>query len=64
MMRRFAALLLGAATVLGFAPFELFPLPALTLALLFLLWQRESSPWRAALLGYAWGLGCFLAGVS
>lgn len=60
----FAAFLLGAATVAGFAPFGLFPLPVLTLAGLFVLWRKAETPRRAALLGYAWGLGFFLAGVS
>lgn len=55
---------LGAATVLGFAPFELFLLPPLTLALLFRLGQHAASPRAAAGLGFAWGLGFFLAGVS
>ncbi|MFY9328999.1 MAG: apolipoprotein N-acyltransferase [Georgfuchsia sp.] len=59
-----AALLLGAATVAGFAPFEFSPLPFLTLALLFLLWRGAHSPRYAALLGFAWGLGFFLTGVS
>jgi apolipoprotein N-acyltransferase len=58
------AFLAGAATVLGFAPFGLFPLPILTLALLFHLWRRAASPRQAAWQGFAWGLGCFLAGVS
>jgi len=60
----FAALLLGAVTVFGFAPFGLFPLPVVTLALLFLLWRRTESPRQSALLGFSWGLGFFLAGVS
>jgi threonine dehydratase len=34
-----AAFLLGAATVLGFAPFQLFPVPLLTLAALAWLWR-------------------------
>ncbi|WP_131109933.1 apolipoprotein N-acyltransferase [Sulfuricystis thermophila] len=55
---------LGAATVLGFAPFELFALPVFTLALLFRLWQRAPSARAAAGLGFAWGLGFFLTGVS
>jgi len=59
----FLAAGLGAAAVLGFAPFELFPLPVLSLALLFRLW-RHAAPRRAAALGFAWGLGFFLAGVS
>jgi len=59
-----AAPLLGAATVLGFAPFGQYLLPFLTLALQFHLWRRAASPLAAAGLGFAWGLGFFLAGVS
>src|SRR3982074_3367582 len=59
-----AALLLGAATVFSFAPFGASFLPALTLAGLFALWQRASSPGRAFALGLAFGLGLFAAGVS
>lgn len=55
---------LGATTILGFAPFELFALPVFTLALLFRLWARAPSARAAAGLGFAWGLGFFLAGVS
>lgn len=58
------ALALGAASVTGFAPFELFPVPILALALLFRLWQGAASPRAAAWLGFCYGLGCFLAGVS
>ena len=58
------ALLLGAATVAGFAPFELFLLPFVTLALLFLLWRGAHTPGYAALIGFAWGMGFFLTGVS
>ncbi|MCX8086333.1 MAG: apolipoprotein N-acyltransferase [Rhodocyclaceae bacterium] len=65
MMRAlFAAAALGAASVLGFAPFEVFALPIFTLALLFRLWQRAATPGIAARLGFTWGLGFFLAGVS
>lgn len=67
MNSRFALLLataLGAATVAGFAPLELIPLPLFTLAALFTLWQQASSGRRAGLLGFAWGLGFFLTGVS
>lgn len=60
----FAALLLGAATVCGFAPLRWFPLPFLTLALLFVLWRNAATPRRAAWLGWLWGFGCFLGGVS
>ncbi|HEX8963322.1 MAG TPA: apolipoprotein N-acyltransferase, partial [Rhodocyclaceae bacterium] len=58
-----AAFLLGAATVAGFAPFGIFIVPFLTLAWLMQAW-REASPARAAMLGWLWGLGFFLAGVS
>jgi len=58
------ALLAGAAMVFGFAPFELFPIPFLSLAVLFTLWRRAATPRRAALLGFVWGMGCFLGGVS
>ncbi|HEX5392977.1 MAG TPA: apolipoprotein N-acyltransferase [Rhodocyclaceae bacterium] len=58
-----AAALLGATTVAGFAPAELFPLPIITLAVLFKLWEGATVR-RAVLLGYAWGLGFFLTGVS
>ena len=66
MTRREAGLaaLGGALTVGGFAPFGLFPLPFLTLAWLLRAWQRAASPAAAAGLGYAWGMGFFLAGVS
>lgn len=55
---------LGGVSVFGFAPFEIFPLPILALALLFRLWQRSESPRAAAWLGFCFGLGFFLAGVS
>lgn len=59
-----AALALGAASVFGFAPFHLSALPILTLGLLFVLWQQCASPRAAALLGFAFGMGFFLAGTS
>jgi apolipoprotein N-acyltransferase len=58
------AALAGAATVAGFAPLYLFPLPVITLALLIMLWQRTAGRRDAALVGLAFGLGYFLAGVS
>jgi apolipoprotein N-acyltransferase len=57
-----AAFLTGACTVFGFAPYHLWPLPILSLALLMLMWQ-ETGWRRAASLGFAFGLGFFLAGV-
>ncbi len=57
------ALLLGAASVFGFAPFYLFPLPILALALTLHLLRRADAR-SAFAVGYAFGLGWFLAGVS
>src|SRR2546428_9604457 len=58
------SLLLGAATVFGFAPFGFSALPVLTLSGLFALWRRAASPRAAAWLGFAFGLGLFGTGVS
>ena len=54
----------GAASVLGFAPFYLWPVPILALAVLFIAFERAATPRRAALAGFLFGLGYFLAGVS
>ncbi|MFU2486170.1 apolipoprotein N-acyltransferase [Thauera sp. WH-1] len=65
-MRRrvLAALLAGGASVFAFAPFGLFPLAVLSLAVL--AWLLGSATrWREGLaLGFAWGFGAFAAGVS
>ncbi|HET9664801.1 MAG TPA: apolipoprotein N-acyltransferase, partial [Burkholderiales bacterium] len=58
-----AAFALGASTVLGFAPFYLFFVPVLTLALLLLMWQGHGAR-KAFTTGFAYGLGFFLCGVS
>jgi apolipoprotein N-acyltransferase len=58
------AFLLGAATVLAFAPFSAWPVAIMSLAGLFTLWLRAATPFQAALIGLAWGLGLFLFGVS
>jgi apolipoprotein N-acyltransferase len=58
------AFVLGACTVLGFAPFSLFVVPPFTLAVLLLLWQRAGVGRGAAVIGFAYGLGLFLCGVS
>ncbi len=58
-----AAVLLGAASIFGFAPFQLFPVPLITLAALVWFWQG-ATPRAAAMQGFAYGAGCFLAGVS
>ena len=57
------ALVAGALTVLGFAPFGAALLPVVTLAVLFALWRDAPTPRRAAVTGFAFGLGLFGAGV-
>lgn len=58
------ALFAGMSCVFGFAPFEIFPIPVLALAVLFVFWQRAGTPRIAARLGFAFGLGLFGAGIS
>lgn len=55
---------LGALTVLGYAPFYLYPLPIFTVAALFYLWIGAPSRRAAFITGYMFGLGLFIAGVS
>ena len=55
---------LGSATVAGFAPLYLFPLPIVAIALMIGLLRRADKPGRAAALGGWFGLGFFLTGVS
>lgn len=56
---------LGAATALvGFAPLAFFPLPIVTLAWLLAQARRTENAGHAGLLGFSWGAGFFLAGVS
>jgi apolipoprotein N-acyltransferase len=59
-----AAAAAGAASVAGFGDPVLFPLPIAALAVLGWLWVRATSWRRAALLGFAFGAGLFMAGVS
>ena len=54
----------GAVAVFGFAPFGIFPLPVLSLAVLFWLWSRAERPAQAAWLGFAFGMGLFCAGIG
>ena len=54
----------GAMAVAGFAPFYVWQLPLAAFAALFFAWSRAASKGRAALSGYVFGLGLFLAGVS
>ncbi|MFA7241765.1 MAG: apolipoprotein N-acyltransferase [Sulfuricellaceae bacterium] len=55
---------LGVLTVAGFAPFDIFILPTVTLAVLFRLWAHAPSRRGAAWIGLAFGLGLFGVGVS
>jgi len=57
-----AAFVVGALSVLAFAPFDLFLVPLLTLALLFRLWL-DLSPRRAFFIGWLFGCGFMVFGV-
>ena len=59
-----AAFALGVVAVGGFAPFYLYPLPIVCLAALLGLVECELQARTAGRLGFAFGLGHFLAGVS
>ncbi len=58
------ALIAGAIGVLGFAPFYAWPCVIISIAILFALWHEARSAKHAAWIGFAWGLGLFLFGVS
>lgn len=58
------AFCLGLLTVLGFAPFSLFPLAIFSLAALFWQWQQANGKRTAALLGFFFGFGLFSAGIG
>ena len=62
--RLLAALLAGGASVFAFAPFGLFPLAFLGLGVLAWVLGRAVRVRDAFALGFAWGLGAFLGGVS
>ncbi len=56
---------MGMITVLGFAPFYIFPIPVITLALLFKYWREKSiTPRQVAFLSFSFGMGLFGAGVT
>jgi len=54
-----SSFLLGALTVLGFAPFYLFPVPVITIACLFYFWRKSDTPFPPALLGLFFGIRVF-----
>lgn len=59
-----AAFVLGAATVPGFAPFYLYPLPIITVAAFAIVLMRAASTRQAAAVGFAFGLGLLVTGAS
>lgn len=59
-----AAFAAGLLCVFGFAPFGIFVIPVLALAVLFALWGRADNPRAAGWLGFAFGLGLFVAGIG
>lgn len=58
------SLLAGALAVAGFAPLNIWPLPVLSLAVLFGLLMRTTSRRAGFVIGLTWGLGFFIAGVN
>lgn len=54
----------GALGVFGFAPFHFWPAALASFIVLFALWLRPSRKRGAFAIGFFWGLGLFLAGVS
>ncbi|MFN7222208.1 MAG: apolipoprotein N-acyltransferase [Burkholderiales bacterium] len=56
--------LAGAASVLGFAPFYAWPVIIVALVMLFACWWQARSTRESAAIGFAFGFGLFVAGVS
>ena len=50
--------------VFAFAPFYAWPIALVSLVALFALWHKAASAKQAALVGFIWGMGLFLAGAS
>jgi apolipoprotein N-acyltransferase len=63
-LRWLLAFLLGAACVFGFAPFHLYLLPLAALAAWLHLLERCATTRAALAIGFCFGLGLFLGGVS
>lgn len=64
MIKLLLVFLLGMLSVLGFAPFYLFPVPVFALAILLRFCHASASPRKAAALGFGFGMGLFSAGVT
>ena len=58
-----ALLLLGALSVLGFAPFYFYPARIISLIGLFYFWHLSYTPKQAAFSGFIYGLGMFGTGI-
>lgn len=58
------ALVAGAGSVLAFAPFEIYPIGVLSLAPLVYVSSRVERARAGFGLGFAWGMGAFIAGIS
>lgn len=58
------AFLLGATTLFAYAPFKIFPITLVALALLYVMLMRAPTARIAAGLGWVWGWGAFCAGLS
>jgi len=56
-------LVLGALSVLGFAPFYIYPAVILSLIGLFIFWFKAQTPKQAAKIGFIYGLGFYGAGI-
>ncbi len=54
---------LGALSVLGFAPFYIFPAPIIALIGLVVLWAKTDSAKMRFLLGFCFGLGLYCVGI-
>lgn len=63
-LRRLLAAIAGAGGVFAFAPFEFSPVAFVSVGALVLLLGCETRARSGAWIGFAWGLGAFLAGVS
>ncbi|HEY0271025.1 MAG TPA: apolipoprotein N-acyltransferase [Sphingomonas sp.] len=59
-----AALVLGVLVAFGFAPYGLWPLALFGYAGLALLLSKCTRPWRAAAIGWCFGLGQFVLGLD
>lgn len=62
--RLLLALAAGATAVPAFAPFHFWPLALVSSWVLLVLWRASATPLQAFAIGFTWGLGVFVTGVS